>query len=128
VIRFDATREGTRLFLVPRGASRRPHRASIRICALVYLSLGALAACGAAYAQTSEQPSAALQPKDRANAAAPKMGKEETTEQIKERGKAWFRQCMQDWDAATHMTKAEWERTCRRVAIERTKFLMEQPK
>ncbi len=24
-------------------------------------------------------------------------------------------QCMRDWDAATHMTRQEWARTCRRV-------------
>jgi hypothetical protein len=95
--------------------------------ALLAYASGALIVCGAAYAQTTEQPSAALPPKDRTT--APKVvGTEETPEQMKERGRAWFRQCMQDWDAATHMTKVEWERTCRRVATERTKFLMEQPR
>jgi hypothetical protein len=38
----------------------------------------------------------------------------------------------EDWDAGTHMTKKDWERTCGRLAQERTKFvtkfLMEQPK
>jgi hypothetical protein len=33
--------------------------------------------------------------------------------------------CMKDWDAATHMTKAEWSRTCRRLAEGRVKFLLE---
>lgn len=37
-----------------------------------------------------------------------------------------FKQCMQDWDAATHMTKQEWARTCRRVVDARVKFLREQ--
>ena len=34
--------------------------------------------------------------------------------------------CMKDWDAATHMTKEEWRRTCQRVANERAKFRGEQ--
>jgi hypothetical protein len=38
---------------------------------------------------------------------------------------ARFEQCMRDWDATTHMTKREWERTCRRVADEREKYLRE---
>ena len=37
-----------------------------------------------------------------------------------------FKQCLEDWDAATHMTKKEWERTCRRVVDARVKFLAEQ--
>lgn len=35
-------------------------------------------------------------------------------------------QCLRDWDAATHMTKQEWARTCRRVVGNRAKFLQEQ--
>jgi hypothetical protein len=38
----------------------------------------------------------------------------------------YFKQCMQDWDRATHMTKKEWERTCRRVVDGRVKFMIEQ--
>src|SRR5262245_11222273 len=37
----------------------------------------------------------------------------------------YFDTCMKDWDAATHMTKAEWSRTCRRLAQERVKFRLE---
>jgi hypothetical protein len=33
--------------------------------------------------------------------------------------------CMKDWDTATHMTKEEWRRTCRRLADERVKFRLE---
>jgi hypothetical protein len=36
-----------------------------------------------------------------------------------------YRQCLNDWDAATHMTKKEWQRTCRRLADNRTKFRLE---
>jgi hypothetical protein len=35
-------------------------------------------------------------------------------------------QCLHDWDRATHMTRQEWARTCRRVAANRIKFLREQ--
>jgi hypothetical protein len=41
-------------------------------------------------------------------------------------GEAYFKQCMEDWDAATHMTKKEWARTCRRVVDARVKFMSEQ--
>ena len=37
----------------------------------------------------------------------------------------YFDTCMKDWDAATHMTKEEWSRTCRRLAEERVKFRLE---
>jgi hypothetical protein len=30
-----------------------------------------------------------------------------------------FAQCMQDWDAATHMTKQEWRHVCRRLLLQR---------
>jgi len=33
---------------------------------------------------------------------------------------------MDDWDRTTHMTKAEWRTTCRRVADERGRFVAEQ--
>jgi hypothetical protein len=94
----------------------------------VSFCLGVLVVCGTAYAQTNDQPSAALQPKNQPTTTLPKVGGKDTPEQIKDRGRAWFQQCMQDWDSATHMTRVEWERTCRRVALERTKFLMEQSK
>jgi hypothetical protein len=38
----------------------------------------------------------------------------------------WFKTCMDDWDRTTHMTKAEWRTTCRRVADERGRFVAEQ--
>jgi hypothetical protein len=36
------------------------------------------------------------------------------------------KECMKQWDRSTHMTKKEWEATCRRVAKERVKYLREQ--
>jgi hypothetical protein len=35
-------------------------------------------------------------------------------------------QCLRDWDAATHMTRQEWARTCRRVVSDRAQFIREQ--
>jgi hypothetical protein len=34
-------------------------------------------------------------------------------------------QCLRDWDAATHMTRQEWARTCRRVVDNRAQFIRE---
>lgn len=33
-----------------------------------------------------------------------------------------YKQCLQDWDAATQMTKKDWQRACRRTVDERVKF------
>ena len=93
---------------------------------LIALCFLLLAVYGTAYAQSSAQPADAAAPKAPTAALLSTPASKETPEQIKERGKAWFQQCMTDWDAATHMTKVEWERTCRRVATDRTKFLMGQ--
>jgi hypothetical protein len=51
-----------------------------------------------------------------------------TPEQIRKRGADWLAQCLQDWDAATHMTKKDWQRVCRRVAGERINELIKQSK
>ena len=37
----------------------------------------------------------------------------------------YFEKCMNDWDTTTHMTKKDWERTCRRLADQRVKFRLE---
>ena len=39
---------------------------------------------------------------------------------------ARVKECMKTWDRSTHMTRKEWEETCRRVAKERIKYLREQ--
>ena len=39
----------------------------------------------------------------------------------------YFNECAKDWDTATHMTRVEWERTCRRVATDRVRFKIPQP-
>ena len=52
----------------------------------------------------------------------------DTPEQLRKLGAEWLRQCLQDWDAATHMTKNEWQTVCRRVSAERTNALIKQVK
>jgi hypothetical protein len=46
---------------------------------------------------------------------------------IDERVDYWRSTCLQDWDAATHMSKSEWRATCERVATERRAFLLKNP-
>lgn len=72
------------------------------------LTLALIAAGNAALAQTGAQPSAT----GRQDRGAPLHDEQ-----------ARYTQCMKDWDAKTHMTKGEWERTCRRVTDERVKYL-----
>jgi hypothetical protein len=36
---------------------------------------------------------------------------------------AWYEDCRKGWDTKTHMSKKDYERTCRRMAQERVKFL-----
>jgi hypothetical protein len=52
----------------------------------------------------------------------------ETPAQLRERHADYLRQCMRDWDAATHMTKEEWAHTCRRVVDNRVKYLIDRSK
>jgi hypothetical protein len=46
--------------------------------------------------------------------------------EIQKKKDEYYEQCMKDWDAATHMTKQEWQRTCKRMVENRVKFLIEQ--
>jgi hypothetical protein len=49
-----------------------------------------------------------------------------TPETIRACGEAWFKDCLKDWDSATHMSKKDYARTCRRVVDGRVKALIEQ--
>jgi hypothetical protein len=51
-----------------------------------------------------------------------------TADDIRARGADWLKQCLQDWDATTHMSKGEWQTTCRRVVDDRVKWLFDQAK
>jgi len=46
-------------------------------------------------------------------------------EEINDRVARWHMECLQDWDAATHMTQTEWRVTCDRVAAERRTQLLQ---
>jgi hypothetical protein len=50
----------------------------------------------------------------------------ELTVSEKELAETYFKDCMKDWDDATHMTRKDWERTCRRVTNDRARFRMQQ--
>ena len=63
-----------------------------------------------------------------AQAATPRSIEANTPEQIRLRGVDWLKQCLQDWDAETHMTKKDWQRVCRRVSEERVNELLKQAK
>src|SRR5262245_46139455 len=102
-----------------------PSLATISMRTTLYVCSLLLCVCGSAYAQISTPPGGEALPPKALTTTPPNK---DTPEHIKERGRAWFQKCMQDWDTATHMTKVEWERTCRRVAAERTRFLIEHSK
>jgi hypothetical protein len=97
-------------------------RALFHVCSVILVF-----SYGLAYAQQpSEQ--AGVKPSSSAPAVVTKPNEPETPQQIKTRAKDFFKVCLKDWDAATHMTKREWEQTCRRVALERSKHLLEMNK
>jgi len=49
-----------------------------------------------------------------------------TADEIRACGETWFKDCVKDWDSATHMSKQDYARTCRRVVENRVKALIEQ--
>ena len=69
---------------------------------LVY-ALSLVVTSGAAYAQSDPLPKSAA------------------STDVAARVAAMYSQCMQDWDSGTHLTKQEWQRTCRRLMQERGK-------
>jgi hypothetical protein len=56
----------------------------------------------------------------------PKSDCRGSAEEIRSCGEAWFKDCLKDWDSATHMSKQDYARTCRRVVDNRVKALVEQ--
>ena len=100
---------------------------------LCICSLSLIFVCGAALAELEEEPASptplAAAPKTvEPSARAEKSVEPNTPEQIRKRGAEWLAQCLKDWDAATHMTKKDWQRLCRRVAGERINELITQIK
>src|SRR5690349_6550493 len=92
---------------------------SASVCAILLL-LG----CGAASAQsdTGSKRSAAPASKGVGTRA---LGHDEA---LRTRMHTWYEDCRKGWDRSTHMTKKDYERTCRRMANERGKFLHDDAK
>ena len=79
------------------------------------------------YQRCSTNAAAATEPGQSPNPSMlPSPPAQRPDQTIEARIAEWFRTCMDDWDQATHMTKAEWRTTCRRVADERGRFVAEQ--
>ena len=73
-----------------------------------------------AFAESADRP--------KQSSGLPPTGKSaEDIKAMKERVAFWLTTCLQDWDAATHMTRKEWRTTCDRVAVERGTFLLQDP-
>ena len=64
-------------------------------------------------------------PKRLAAVATEKSAKD--IQEENERAASWLKTCLEDWDAATHMTHKEWQATCNRVTVERKDFLIANP-
>ena len=83
---------------------------------------------GAAATPSGETPSPASEKPTKLQSppsAETKPNAKMTPAEMRQLSDEYFKQCMQDWDAATHMTKQDWQRTCRRVADNRAHFLIE---
>jgi hypothetical protein len=90
---------------------------------LLALPLFVLACPLAAQAQAQ----ANAQPKsEAATGTVPKADCRGTPETIRACGEAWFKDCLKDWDSATHMSTKDYARTCKRVAENRVKALIDQ--
>jgi hypothetical protein len=92
----------------------------MQVSRFIYV-LPVVLACSPALGQSTAEPKS---PTPSASALA-----EETAAKIKaakDRIAEWLKTCQADWDEQTHMTKAEWTATCRRVSTERGKFLLDE--
>jgi len=63
-----------------------------------------------------------------AQSVAPSERAKEPVKDISAQTEAWFKDCKQGWDAGTHMTRRDYERTCLRMAQERIKFMRDWEK
>jgi hypothetical protein len=99
---------------------------------LLASSLSLIAAGGAALAQSGSRPLGATPPPTtpmpQAQDVRPKSDDADAATTLRTLSAQYLAECMRDWDAATHMTKQEWARTCRRVVDGRAKFKLEQGK
>ena len=90
------------------------------MCALVLTF-----ACGTAIAQSGPK-----KKDDAPGVASRALGADPSrdTQSLRARMNEWYEDCRKGWDVKTHMTKRDYERTCRRMAEERVKFLNEDAK
>jgi len=72
-------------------------------------------------AQTAQSDAAALLP-------TPAPALKDPAKDVRVQTDAWFKDCKHGWDAATHMTRKDYERTCLRMAQERVKFMRDWEK
>ena len=88
------------------------------VCALAVLLAGAAA--------SSQTPL----PSEGASASPPKpvAAPKEPMKDARERTDQWFKDCKLGWDAGTHMSRRDYERTCLRMAQERVKFMRDWEK
>jgi hypothetical protein len=93
-------------------------RAMPSLCALI-LGLAGHGAHAQSAAQGESAPS--LLPK-------PAAALTEPVDDIRGQTNAWFKDCNQGWDAGTHMSRRDYERTCLRMAQERVKFMRDWEK
>jgi hypothetical protein len=97
---------------------------------LLFTSLALILTNGAASAQSGSRPGDAVAvptaPAPQAPNARPKPDGAKPSGELRELIATYLAQCMNDWDAATHMTKQEWARTCQRVVEDRAKFRVQQ--
>jgi hypothetical protein len=63
-----------------------------------------------------------------AQSVAQRQSPTEPPKDVRAQADSWFKDCKQGWDAATHMTRRDYERTCLRMAQERVKFLRDWEK
>jgi hypothetical protein len=63
-----------------------------------------------------------------AQSVAQRESPKEESKDIRARTDTWFKDCKQGWDAGTHMTRRDYERTCLRMAQERVKFMRDWEK
>jgi hypothetical protein len=89
------------------------------------LALLVLLSCSGANAQSNERSkqASALSSKGVGTRALGEFPKD-----MRDHMQAWYQDCRRGWDAKTHMSKKDYERTCRRMAHERIKYLHDDTK
>ena len=87
--------------------------------------LSLLLCCDGANAQS--EPSA-KQPPSSSTKGVGSRSLGQSPKDLRSHMQAWYEDCRKGWDAKTHMSKKDYERTCRRMAHERIKFLNEDAK